>query len=118
MKTEISEKLKSLRKSNNYTVKELAKQLNNHNLHFTTNNIYKWEEGITLPNLKTLKALSKIYKCGISYLINEDSSNIKNAFITPFELHLLQLFRNNFLFRSISMQLLKWYDNTYIEGTN
>lgn len=116
MKTDISERLKQLRESKNYTIKDLINLLDGYGLHYTPTNIYKWEEGVTLPNIKTLKVLSKIYECGISYIINDDDYNIRNDIMTPFELHLLQLFRNNFLFRSISMQLLKWYDSSYINA--
>ena len=92
----ISSKLKKLRKDKKYSIHTLSKLLENKNQKYSLQTIYKWEEGTILPNIYTLKALSEIYECSISYLISDQQINID--ILSAREKILLNFFRidNNF----------------------
>ena len=60
----ISRYLQLLRKSNNYTQEELAKEL-----YISRQAISKWETGITLPDLEVLLKISKLYGITINDIL-------------------------------------------------
>ena len=60
-------KLKEARKKNNLTQTEVAKKLN---IDYTT--IGRYENGITEPNIETLKQLAKLYNTTVDSLIDND----------------------------------------------
>lgn len=63
----LGQKLKELRTKKGLTQKDLADQL-----HVSFQTISKWESDINEPDLKTLKELSKIYGCSVSYILCDD----------------------------------------------
>lgn len=60
----ISRYLQLLRKSNNYTQEELAKEL-----YISRQAISKWETGVTLPDLEVLLKISKLYGITINDIL-------------------------------------------------
>lgn len=105
MNNNISIRLKTLRKQLAYSASKVVNILSNIDKKYSVQTLYKWEEGAVIPNLITLHALSKIYKCPLSYLV--DGENLEYRRLTANERYLLNLYRNDFLFRSIAVQILK-----------
>ena len=64
------EKLQNLRKKSNYTQEELADVMN-----VSRQAISKWESDVAFPETEKLIALSKLYKCSIDYLLNNENDN-------------------------------------------
>ena len=64
------EKLSSLRKQNNYTQEELADIMN-----VSRQSVSRWESDVSFPETEKLVALSKLYKCSIDYLLNNENDN-------------------------------------------
>ena len=64
------EKLQNLRKKNNYTQEELADVMN-----VSRQAISKWESDVAFPETEKLIALSKLYKCSIDYLLNNENDD-------------------------------------------
>ncbi len=63
----IGQKIKKLRRENNLSQKELARQL-----FVTDKTISSWEVERTEPDINALCSLSKIFNCNLSYLINDE----------------------------------------------
>lgn len=105
MDNDISIRLKTLRKQLAYSASKVIKILSNIDKKYSVQTLYKWEESAVIPNFITLQALSQIYKCPLSYLI--DGENLEYKRLTAHEKYLLDLYRNDFLFRSIAVQILK-----------
>ena len=94
----IGDTLKSLRKNCNYSVYDIIKKLEETNIHVRVNTIYKWENNITIPDIKTINVLSNIY--GISLTsIYEDSKFCKS--LNKNENDFIVFLRNNNNFRKI-----------------
>ncbi len=108
METRLSIRLKTLRKSQSLNPSQVVKRLKQYDYEYSTQSIYKWEEGSTIPPLNILYALSKIYNCGISYLLSEEIEEYKQ--IGPKEAIVLRLFRTDFLFRNILSMIIKFID--------
>ncbi len=64
------EKLQNLRKKNNYTQEELADVMN-----VSRQAISKWESDVAFPETEKLIALSRLYKCSIDYLLNNENDD-------------------------------------------
>lgn len=85
------ENLKSLRRQNNLTQKELAQKLN-----VSHSNVSGWEKGKWQPDLESVIKICKLFGCSSDYLIglskinykNEDNLKIKD----PLEEELVSLF--------------------------
>ena len=101
----ISMRLKALRKQFTFSASKVIKILSNIDKKYSIQTLYKWEEGSVTPSLNTLKALASIYNCPVSYLINGENLEYKR--LTSSESFLLNMYRNDFLFRSIAVQILK-----------
>lgn len=104
METTLSLRLKTLRKSLSMTPLQVVRLLKKNNLTYSEQSIYKWEQGNAIPRLETLKELSKIYNCSLSYLI--EGKKYKYLRISPTENILLNTYRTDFLFRSILTQII------------
>lgn len=105
MRTRLSIKLKSLREAQSLNGIDVIKKLKNYGANYSLGAIYKWEDGTAKPNLEILLALSKIYHCDISYLIEERNLTYKN--LTTSEIFYLHQYRNDFLFKSIAVQIMR-----------
>ena len=101
----ISVRLKSLRKQLTYSATKVIRLLSKIDKKYSVQTLYKWEEGSIIPSINTLQALSKVYGCSISYLI--DGENFEYKRLTASERFLLNIYRSDFLFRSIAVQILK-----------
>ena len=64
------EKLSSLRKQNNYTQEELADIMD-----VSRQSVSRWESDASFPETEKLVALSKLYKCSIDYLLNNENDD-------------------------------------------
>ena len=73
----ISKYLQFLRKSNNYTQDDLAKELG-----ISRQAISKWETGMTIPDLEVLLKISKLYGITINDILEP---KIQYQRITDFE---------------------------------
>lgn len=69
--TPVSEKLKTLRNAYCMTQNEVAEVLGMSRTSFS-----KYENGATLPPLKVLRKLAKIYNVPIEYLIHDNSTSV------------------------------------------
>ena len=105
METRLSVRLKSLRKSQQLSPSQVVKRLKDVDLDYSSQSIYKWEEGQSIPPLNTLYALAKIYNCNICYLIDDEDGYF--AKISPYDANILRLFRTDFLFRGIISLIAK-----------
>lgn len=105
MPIELGAKLRALRKCYGYSAKKLVHLLEKRGLSYKEETIYKWEQENCVPNIKTLKCLSEIFHCSMSILLSEPDVEYKN--LSSFEIFLLHLYRNDFLFRSISVQIMR-----------
>lgn len=108
MENKISIRLKTLRKQLSLSSKFVISKLSKTNKNYSIQSLYKWEDGSVTPSLKVLIDLSKIYKCNISYLL--DGTNYEYKRLTPIENYILNIYRTDFLFRSIAVQILKKID--------
>lgn len=104
MDNKISIRLKTLRKQLSLSAKEVIILLSKVNHNYSLQTLYKWEEGSVVPSLNTLKELSKIYGCNISYLI--DGENFEYKRLSPSENYLLNIYRTDFLYRSLIVQVI------------
>lgn len=76
----LGEKLTKLRKEQNYTQEQLAEILE-----VSRQSVSKWESDLAYPETSKLKQLSKLYKCSIDYLLddeNEEPLHKKNSYHT------------------------------------
>lgn len=105
MENKISIRLRTLRKQLSLSAKQVINLLSKVNQKYSLQTLYKWEEGSVMPSLNTLKELSKIYGCNISYLI--DGENFEYKRLSPTENHLLNIYRTDFLFRSLIVQVIQ-----------
>ena len=67
-----SEKLQKLRKEKKMSQEELADMLD-----VTRQSVSKWESGTTYPEMDKLIAMTKIFKCSLDDLTNDEISDIK-----------------------------------------
>ncbi len=104
MESTLSIRLKSLRKNLSMTPTQVINLLKKNNMAYSKQSVYKWEQGNAIPRFETLKVLSKIYGCNISYLI--EGKKYKYLHITPCEYQMLNIYRTDFLFRSILTQII------------
>ena len=105
MNNSIAMRLKALRKQFTFSATKVIHMLSTIDKKYSVQTLYKWEEGSVTPSLTTLKALAKIYNCPISYLM--EGVNLEYKRLTTHEIFLLEMYRNDFLFRSIAVQILK-----------
>ena len=89
METTLSTRLRALRKSLSMTPLQVINLLKKNNIVYSKQSIYKWEQGVIVPKLETIKELSKIYDCNISYLI--EGKKYKYLRITQYEYALLNI---------------------------
>lgn len=73
---ELSQKLQKRRKEMNLTQEEVAEQL-----YVSRQTISNWENGRTLPDIKSLVLISDIYDISLDSLIKEDTKMIKKLSI-------------------------------------
>lgn len=104
MENKISIRLKTLRKQSSLSAKQVIYLLSKSNHKYSLQALYKWEEGMVTPKLNTIKELSKIYHCPISYLVDGKIFEYKK--LTASENYVLNIYRTNFLFRSIATQII------------
>lgn len=104
MENKISIRLKTLRKQSSLSAKQVICMLSKSNRKYSLQSLYKWEEGMVTPNLNTIKELSRIYHCPMSYLVDGKIFEYKK--LTATEIFLLNIYRTDFLFRSISVQII------------
>lgn len=60
----ISDRIKSLRESRNWTQTELARRLN-----ITRSGVNSWEQGLSTPSLASIIELSKVFSVSSDYLL-------------------------------------------------
>lgn len=106
MESKLSIRLRALRKSAYLSASEVIEKLQDSNLDYSEQSLYKWEQGVVTPSIKTLYALSKIYNCNISYLISDDDLKFKK--INDYEIAILKLYRTDFIFRNTVGQLMRY----------
>ena len=78
MENKISIRLRTLRKQLSLSAKQVINLLSKVNQKYSLQTLYKWEEGSVMPSLNTLKELSKIYGCNISYLIDGENTRLSS----------------------------------------
>ena len=105
MENKLSIRLKTLRKQLALTTDQVINKLSKLNKKYSVQSLYKWEDGSVVPSLNILKELSIIYKCNMSYLV--EGSNYEYKKLSACENHLLNIYRTDFLFRSIIIQIIK-----------
>ena len=105
MVTRLSTRLKELRRIASLSTTEVIKELKHSNLDYSEQSIYKWEQGNAVPSINIIIALAKIYKCNISYLLDEDEKELNK--VTNNESIILKQFRNDYLFRCIANLLIR-----------
>ena len=66
----ISKKIKELRKDNNLTQKEFAKQFG-----VTYQAVSKWENGINLPEISLIRQMSKDFNVSVEDILDGEESN-------------------------------------------
>lgn len=95
MKNEkIAQVLKEYRKSNNLSVKDVAKLLEDHSLNVAVKTIYGWESGQTQPDADTLLILCEIYNIK-NILTAFGYSKEKEFNVTKHEEDLIISYRNH-----------------------
>ena len=82
-----SEKLQKLRKENNLSQEELARELN-----VSRQAISKWELG-TLPDINNLVKLSTFFDCSLDYLMSDNKTDETKKDETKKELDLMNLIK-------------------------
>ena len=105
MVTRLSTRLKELRRISSLSTAEVIKELKNSDLDYSEQSIYKWEQGNSIPSIDVIIALAKIYKCNISYLLDEEDKALNR--VTANESIVLKEFRNDYLFRCIANLLMR-----------
>lgn len=100
----IGKKLRSLRIQNGLSVKKLYEILDGLNLPICTQSIYKWETGLSAPDIKTLNALATIYNTSIGSFFDEDS---KIQALTSDEQRLIEQLHSSRVFKRIIFLLIK-----------
>lgn len=105
MVTRLSTRLKELRRISSLSTAQVIKELKNSNLDYSEQSIYKWEQGNSIPSVDIIIALAKIYKCNISYLLDEEDKELNKVTIN--ESIILKQFRNDYLFRCITNLLMR-----------
>ena len=103
MSKRIGKRLKQLRKLNNYSAEYVIKKLNEKNVKYSVQSLYKWEEGTVKPNIYILESLAQIYKCSLNYFLTEDIEHLTK--LTAYEMVLIQYFRQDSNFRNIATLL-------------
>ncbi len=83
----ISKYLQFLRKSNNYTQDDLAKEIG-----ISRQAVSKWENGTTIPNLEVLLKISKLYDMMLGSKAQLPNLATKIKFIAK---NFLYLYKNN-----------------------
>ena len=79
-----NEKLKMLRKENNYTQEELSEKLN-----VSRQAITKWESGDGIPDIENLKQISILFNTTIDELVKEEKNiNIDKSYKEIYELEI------------------------------
>lgn len=101
----IGEKLKTLRKENNFTAKYICDKLHTKNYDYSEWSIYKWEENKSEPDIYVLVELAKILKASLSSILNTENFEVHN--LTSKEMRLLDIFRNDENFMKLAMLMLK-----------
>ena len=105
MENKISIRLKTLRKQLSLSTEQVINKLSKLDKKYSVQSLYKWEDGSVTPSLNVLKELSVIYNCNMSYLV--EGANYEFKKLTACENHLLNIYRTDFLFRSIIVQIIK-----------
>lgn len=72
----VSKFIKNLRKKKNLTQKKLAEELG-----VTYQAVSKWENGKNIPDIETLKRISKIYNVNVDEIIGNNSNKKNNKII-------------------------------------
>ena len=108
MNIEFGKKIKQLRKLNKLKIIDVVIILKKYHLDYSIQSVYKWEEGEVLPNIFVISALANIYGCQISYLLSDETEDVKKLNST--ELVLLKAFRIDTNFRNISMLLIERFN--------
>ncbi len=72
------EKLQKLRKDNKLSQEQLADMLN-----VSRQSVSKWESGQSYPEMDKLIMMTKIFKCSLDYLVNEDVKEIETKEKVP-----------------------------------
>ena len=70
----ISDTIKALRTSRNWTLAELARRLC-----VTRNGVNSWEQGLSMPSLSSIVELSKVFSVSTDYLLGVDELNVVNV---------------------------------------
>ncbi len=70
----ISDTIKALRTSRNWTQAELARRLC-----VTRNGVNSWEQGLSMPSLSSIVELSKVFSVSTDYLLGVDDLNVVNV---------------------------------------
>ena len=70
----ISDTIKALRTSRNWTQAELARRLC-----VTRNGVNSWEQGLSMPSLSSIVELSKVFSVSTDYLLGVDELNVVNV---------------------------------------
>lgn len=102
----IGKKLKTLRKENKLTAKDICEKLRLKNMQYSESSIYKWEEDKAEPDIYVLTELSKIFKASLPSILDAESLELHN--LTPRETKILNYFRNDEDFMNIAMLMLKY----------
>ena len=110
MDSNLSMRLRTLRKNLSLTPAQVVKHLKRNNLEYSEQSIYKWEQGSVIPKFEIIKELAKIYDCNISYLV--EGKKYKCLRVSPCEYQVLKLYRTDYLFRSIVTQIISKIERT------
>ena len=66
-----------LREKNNYTVEAMSDIFI-----ISTNSVYKWQRGETLPTIENLYKLSRMFEVSLDEILNEEITNIEENDVT------------------------------------
>lgn len=83
----LGDKLRKLRKENNYSQQQLAEKL-----HVTAQAISKWENNKSVPDIINLVQLSELYDSSLDYLIKSDKQLQKKLSINNIRLKVFNFF--------------------------
>ena len=100
----IGNTLKSLRLQNGFSVKCLSSMLNDFNYPISDKTIYKWESNKTIPDIKSLNILAKIYNVGLESFFESGS---KIQALTSIELKLISYLHSYKLFKKVVLMLAR-----------
>ena len=112
MEDTISIRLKVIRKNLSLSIPKVIKLLQRNNLNYSAQSLYKWEDGTSIPPMNVLRVLAKIYNCNFSYLADGKIYEFKR--VTAIERNILNMYRTDFLFRSISTQIIQYIERKEI----